>query len=220
MTAQNSARAKITSFHKSVTGNGILGVMRAGGVKTTLIADEKTEGVLVNSDQLDSELSQHVKSPVILQLFRGLVCGFVRGLAVAAPNQILPQSVQNLVDGGIVQRVQSFACQNNDVQPGEQMLTMSKRFANQPFDPISLHCQANVFLGNYQAQSGRNIIMSDCKNQKLGTGDLVLRLTEDGLIVRSRQEPQISTKTMTGYLLVGHMQLLSVKSGRQLGAAS
>ena len=58
MTAQNSARAKITSFHKSVTGNGILGVMRAGGVKTTLIADEKTEGVLVDSNKLDSELTK------------------------------------------------------------------------------------------------------------------------------------------------------------------
>lgn len=90
MTAQNPARAKITSFHKSVTGDGILGVMRAGGVKTALITDEKTEGVLVDSDQLDSELSQHVKSPVISQLFCGLVCG----LAVAASNQILPQFFQ------------------------------------------------------------------------------------------------------------------------------
>jgi hypothetical protein len=62
--------------------------------------------------------------------------------------------------------------------------------------------------------------MPDGKNQELGAGALELSLTEDGLIIRSRQEPQVSTKTMTGYMLVGHVQLWSVKSGGQLGAAS
>lgn len=198
VTAQDTARAKIASFHKSVTGDSILGVMRARGVKTALIANEKTEGVLVDSDQLDSELSQHVKSPVISQLFGSLVCGFFCGLAIAASSQIPPQFFQQLGNGSVVQRIQSSARQNNDVQPGEQMLMMAERIANQPFDSISLHCQADIFFGNDQAQSWRNIIMSDSKNQELGTGDLELRLAEDGLIVRGRQEPQISTKTMTG----------------------
>lgn len=67
MTAQNTARAKITTLHESVTGDGVLGVMRAGRIKTALVANQQTEGVLVNSDQLDSELSQHVKLPVIVR---------------------------------------------------------------------------------------------------------------------------------------------------------
>ncbi len=62
--------------------------------------------------------------------------------------------------------------------------------------------------------------MSDGKYQELGAGDFEFCLTENGLIVRSRQEPQVSTKTMTGYMLVGHVRLWSVKSGGQLGAAS
>jgi len=85
--------------------------MRAGGVKAALIANEKTEGVLVDSNKLDSELSQHVKSPVILQLLcslvRGLVYSLGRGLffdlAVAASNKILPQFFQKLNNGGVVQ---------------------------------------------------------------------------------------------------------------------
>lgn len=84
VTAQYTASTKITSFHHTVTGNGILGVMRTGRIEAALIANEKTQGVLVDSNQLDSELSQHVKSPVISQLFIALVCDLVRNLAVAA----------------------------------------------------------------------------------------------------------------------------------------
>lgn len=119
MTAQNAASAKITSFHHTVTGNGILSVMRAGGIKTALIANEKTEGVLVDSNQLDSELSQHVKSPVISRLFDGLVCGLQGDLAVAASDKILPQFFQKLNNSSVVHVGQPFSGQNNDVQPGE-----------------------------------------------------------------------------------------------------
>jgi hypothetical protein len=198
--------------------------MRTGRVKATLIANEKTEGVLVDSNKLDSELSQHVKSPVISQLFLGQVWDLLHGLfydlAIAAPNQILPHFFQKLNNGSVVQLVQSFASQNNDVQPDEQMLMVAERFTDQTFDSVSLCCQANVLLGNHQTQSWINVTMPDGKNQELGAGDLELSLTEDGLIIRSRQEPQVSTKTMTGYMLVGHVQLWSVKSGGQLGAAS
>jgi len=62
--------------------------------------------------------------------------------------------------------------------------------------------------------------MSDGKDQKLGPGDLELSLTENGLIVRSRQEPQVFTKTIAGQMLVGYMQHLSVGSGGQFCAAS
>lgn len=148
------------------------------------------------------------------------MCGLVCGLAVAASNQILPQFFQQLNNGGIVQRIKTSSRQNNDVQPGEQMLMVAEGFATQPFDSISLYRQTNVFLGDDQTQSWVIIAMPDGQYQELGTGYLELCLTEDGLVVRSRQKPQISTKTMTGYLLVGHMQLLSVKSGGQLGAAS
>lgn len=220
MTAQYAASAKITSFNHAVTGNGILCVMRAGGIKSALIANEKTEGVLVDSNQLDSELSQHVKSPVISQLFDVLVCGLVGDLAVATPDKILPQFFQEPSNGGIVHIGQPFTGQNNDVQPGEQMLMVAEGFATQPFDSISLYRQTNIFLGDDQTQSWINIVMPDGQYQELGAGYLEFCLIEDGLVVRSRQEPQISTKTMTGYLLVGHMQLLSVKSGGQLGAAS
>lgn len=148
------------------------------------------------------------------------MCGLVCGLAVAASNQILPQFFQQLNNGGIVQRIKTSSRQNNDVQPGEQMLMVAEGFATQPFDSISLYRQTNVFLGDDQTQSWVIIAMPDGQYQELGTGYLELCLTEDGRVVRSRQKPQISTKTMTGYLLVGHMQLLSVKSGGQLGAAT
>lgn len=85
---------------------------------------------------------------------------------------------------------------------------VAEGFATQPFDSISLYCQADIFLGDDQTQSWINIVVSDRQYQELGAGYLEFRLAEDGLVVRSRQEPQISTKTITGYLLVGHMQLL------------
>lgn len=141
-------------------------------------------------------------------------------LAVASSDKILPQFFQKLGNGSIVHFIQSFSRQNNDVQLSEQMLMMTERFANQPFYPVSLHGQADILFGYHQPQSWIHVTMSDGKNQELGTGDLELRLAEDGLIVGSRQEPQVSTKTITGQTLVGHMQLLSVGSGRQLGAAS
>ncbi len=127
-----------------------------------------------------------------------MVCVPVYDLAVAASDKILPQFFQKLDNDCIIHGIRPFSCQNNDVQPGEQMLMVAERFANQPFYPISLHCQANIFLGDHQTQSLINITMSDGKNQELGAGDLEFRLTENGLIVRSRQEPQISTETMTG----------------------
>ena len=220
MTAQYTASAKITSFHHAVTGDGVLSVMRAGGIKTALIANEKTEGVLVDSNQLDSELSQHVKSPVISQLFNALVCGLRGDQAVAASDKILPQFFQKLNNGSVVHIGQPFTGKNNDVQPGEQMLMVAEGFATQPFDSISLYRQTNIFLGDDQTQSWINIVVPDGQYQELGAGYLEFCLIEHGFVVRSRQKPQISTKTMTGYLLVGHMQLLSGKSGRQLGAAS
>ncbi len=169
-----------------------------------MIANKRTQGVLVDSDQLDSELSQHVKSPVISQLFSALLFS----LAVAASDKILPQFFQQLSNGSVVHIAQSFTGKNNDVQPGEQMLMVAEGFATQPFDSISLYCQANIFLGDDQAQSWVNMAVSDSQYQELGAGYLEFCLAEDGLVVRSRQEPQISTKTMmTGYLLVGHMQL-------------
>ena len=136
-----------------------------------------------------------------------------------ASDKVLPQCFQKLGSGRIVCGIQSLAGQNNDVQPGEQMLMMAERFANQSFYSVSLHGQADILLGDYQPQSWINVAMSDGKDQKLGPGDLKLSLAENGLIVRSRQEPQVFTKTIAGQMLVGYMQHLSVKSGRQLCAA-
>jgi hypothetical protein len=47
--------------------DSVLGIVRTGRVETTLVAYQQTEGVLINSDQLDSNLCQHVELPVIVR---------------------------------------------------------------------------------------------------------------------------------------------------------
>jgi len=67
VTAKNSFGAHQTALENTVGGDGVLSVVRAGGVKTTLIADQQTEGTLVQRDQLDYKLCQHIGLPVIVR---------------------------------------------------------------------------------------------------------------------------------------------------------
>lgn len=59
MTAKNAFRAQPDATYKTVFAYGFLGVMRATGVEPALVADQQTERMLVDGDQLDCDVIQH-----------------------------------------------------------------------------------------------------------------------------------------------------------------
>lgn len=65
MTAKNASGAKVAAFAETMGCEGVLCIVRTGGIETALITYQQAERVLVNSNELDSKLCHHVELPII-----------------------------------------------------------------------------------------------------------------------------------------------------------
>ncbi len=96
--------------------------------------------------------------------------------------QSSPKLIQGVADRLVVETDQTLASENHDVEAWEIVLS-AEGFPDLPFDPVSLDCKLQIFLGKNQSDPGVTEFVRCRQDQKIPMRNLQLYVIEDFAVI-------------------------------------
>lgn len=104
-----------------------------------------------------------------------------------------------LVQGGIVQLIDTASGEHYSIQPFQSILIQAKGFANLTLDPVALDRAAYVLLGNDQAKTWVRAVIGSSQDQQFPAGDLEIGPVEYPLVVGRGQQPEGTVESIANH---------------------
>ncbi len=100
---------------------------------------------------------------------------------------------------GILERIQTFTGQDDDIRMGKLVLVQAKRLANDTPNAVAFDSPTDVFFGNDETDSGMIKAVGRGQNEQRLLGDLESGVVENAFEIPASQQTQLA-----GIFEIGH----------------